>query len=293
MTRRFCLLLPAILGLTAAATFAAGPKPGPVAYVTLETRDFRVELAGDRAWTISTIIHRGATITGRTGFYGTVFAEQGGRWIGTGHNEGGVEKVEEAVLTVDGQKCELTDGAVYRGARMELRKRSFLGPIRLEAVYTVTDDTIVERHRYEFTKEVKVGTMYAFMHPFLPSTKAWMAETGDGQRIGGGFTENGGHQLGKDVRWTAIHDPSAKRATLVWTPEVIEGVQKKTFYWDKAVYHKLYHAIYDMSTVPAGTKRETTVVLRCIEAGAEDWQSAVEKQLGELKQRRERDGWPD
>lgn len=290
LTRLPSLLLAALALSGTPASHAAGPKPGPVAYVTLETRDFRVEIAGDRAWTISRIVHRGAEITGRTGFYGTVFSAQGGRWIGTGHNEGGVEKVEEAVLTVDGQMRELTDGAAYRGARLELRKQSFLGPIRLEAVYTVTDDAIVERHRYEFTEEVKVGTMYAFMHPFLPSTKAWLAETADGRRVEGGFDESGGHRLREDVRWTAIHDPTSRRASLVWSPEVIEGKDLKTFYWDKNVYHKLYHSIYAKTTVPAGTRREVAIELRCVEAGTEDWQPAVIRLVEQLQQRAKETG---
>jgi hypothetical protein len=293
LTRLSAFLLAALALSGAAAAHAAGPKPGPVAYVTLETRDFRVEIAGDRAWTISRIVHRGAEITGRTGFYGTVFSAQGGQWIGTGHNEGGVEKVEQAVLTVDGETRELTDGAVHRGARLELRKRSFLGPIRLEAVCTVTDDAILERHRYQFTEEVKVGRMYAFMHPFLPSTKAWLAETADGRRVDGGFDESGAHRLREDVRWTAIHDPTARRATLVWSPEVIEGPDLKTFYWDKNVYHKLYHSIYAQTTVPAGTHREVAVELRCIEAGPQDWQLAVARFVEELQQQRARQGRPE
>ena len=32
--------------------FAADLKPGPPAVVTVETRDMKVEFAGDRAWTI-------------------------------------------------------------------------------------------------------------------------------------------------------------------------------------------------------------------------------------------------
>ena len=282
--RPFLLASLLLAGIHATALVAAGPKPGPVAYVTLETRDYHVELAGDRAWTISRIVHRGAEITGRTGFYGTVFAAEGGRWIGTGHNEGGIEQVVSAVLTVDGQSRELTDGAVHRGARLELRKQSRLGPIQLEAIYTVTDDAILERHHYHFTEEVKVATMYAFMHPFLPSTQAWMAETTDGRRVEGGFDEGGSHRLREDVRWTAIHDPSARRATLVWSPEVIEGRELKTFYWDKNVYHKLYHSIYAKTTVPAGTRREVAVVLRCVETGDSDWKPAVNDLVKETAQ---------
>ncbi len=127
--------------------------------------------------------------------------------------------------------------------------------------------------------------MYAFMHPFLPSTKAWLAETADGRRVEGGFDEGGGHRLREDVRWTAIHDPTTRRATLVWSPQVIEGKDLKTFYWDKNVYHKLYHSIYAKTTVPAGTRREVVVELRCVEAGVEDWQPAVNRLAGQLQQR--------
>jgi hypothetical protein len=182
----------AALVLAPTIVFAAGDKPGPAAYVTVETRDLTIEFAGDRAWTISSITHKGAAITGRTGFYGTVFSPVGGKWIGTGHNEGGIEKVESAALTVDGQPRALEDHATYRGHRAELRKQSVLGPIKLEAVYTVTDDRVSELHRYEATEEVKIGVLYGFMHPFLPSTTEWMAEKTDGALIEGAFDGQGG-----------------------------------------------------------------------------------------------------
>ncbi|MEO6787200.1 MAG: hypothetical protein ABI318_13800 [Chthoniobacteraceae bacterium] len=146
MNSRLLLIL-AVLALTPAVIFAAGEKPGPVAYVAAETHDLKIEFAGDRAWTISSITHKGALITGRTGFYATVFSPEGGKWIGTGHNDGGIEKVESVALTVDGKPCELMDKAVYRGGRAELRKHSLMGAIKLEAVYTVTDDRVTEQHR--------------------------------------------------------------------------------------------------------------------------------------------------
>jgi hypothetical protein len=263
----------AALVVAPAVLFAAGDKPGPVAYVTVETRDLTIELAGDRAWTISTITHKGAVITGRTGFYGTVFSPVGGKWIGTGHNDGGIEKVESAVLTVDGQPCELKDQAIYRGHAAELRKRSMLGPIQLEAVYTVTDDRLRELHRYEATEEVKIGVLYAFMHPFLPSTTEWMAEKPDGALIEGAFDGQGGHRVSDDVKWTAIYDPKSSRATVVWYPQPLAGRGLKTFYWDKPVYHKLYNQLYANAAVAAGAKFSAEAVLRCVEADATAWKT--------------------
>lgn len=261
--------------LAAPCSHAAGPKPGPTAYVTVETRDLAIEFAGDRAWTISRIVHKGAVITDRAGFYGTVFSPVGGKWIGTGHNEGGVEKVERAVLTVDGKACELKDKAVHRGQRAELRKQSMMGPIRLEAVYTVTDDRVIERHRYEATEEVKIGVLYAFMHPFLPTTTEWMAEKADGATMEGAFDSQGGHRLREDVKWTAIHDPKSQRATLLWYPQPLAGQGLKTFYWDKTVYHKLYNHLYSNATVAAGTKFEAEVILRCVEADTASWKEKI------------------
>ncbi|MDI1314533.1 hypothetical protein [Prosthecobacter sp.] len=274
MTSRFLPFL-AVLTLTPALSFAAGEKPGPVSYVTVETRDLKVEFAGDRAWTISSITHKGALITGRPGFYGTVFAPEGGKWIGTGHNEGGIEKVESAVLTVDGKPCELVDGAVYRGGNAELRKQSMLGPIKLKAIYTITDDRVIELHRYEATTDVNIGILYGFMHPFVPSTTAWMAEKTDGTLVDGTFESKSGHALQEDVKWTAIHDPKSQRATLVWYPQPLVGQGLKTFYWDKTVYHKLYNHLYSHAMLKRGTKFEAKVILRCIETDTANWQEKI------------------
>ena len=265
----------AVLALSPALGFAAGEKPGPVSYVTVETRDMKVEFAGDRAWTFSGITHKGAPITGRPGFCGTVFSAEGQRWIGTGHNEGGIEKIAEVVLTVDGKPCALVDKAVYRGGQAELRKRSMLGPIKLEAVYTITADRIIEEHRYEVTEDVNVGVLYGFMHPFVPSTTAWMAEKTDGTLVEGSFSSENGHSLQEDVKWTAIHDPKSQRATLVWYPQPLVGQGMKTFYWDKKIYHKLYNHLYSHAVLRQGTKFEAKVMLRWIETDITAWKEKI------------------
>jgi hypothetical protein len=228
-------------------------------------------------------MHKGAVITDRTGFYGTVFSAVGGRWIGTGHNEGGIEKVEQVVLTVDGSPCELKDKAVYQGHHAELRKQSMMGPIRLEAVYTVMDDRVLEEHRYEITEEVNIGVLYGFMHPFLPSTTEWMAEKTDGTVVEGTFDSQGSNRLRDDVKWTAIHDPKSQRATLVWYPKPLVGQGLKTFYWDKSVYHKLYNQIYSKVPVSAGTKFEAKVVVRCVEADTASWKGKIQALVKETR----------
>jgi hypothetical protein len=281
------LLLFAFL-IAVSFSLAAGPKPGPPHIVTIETRDLKVEFAGDRAWTIHRIFFKGELTGDKNGFYGTVFSAEGGKWIGTGHNEGGIEQVKNATLTVDGQPRDLADKAVYRGQRAEIRKRSMIGPLALEATYVVTDDCILERHRYEVTADVKIGILYAFMHCWLPRTTEWIAEKADGSAVEGKFDSSGNHKFTDDPKWTALHDPVGRRAMLAWYPKPLVGQGIKTSYWDKTVYHKLYNQIYSHAAVAAGAKFEAAVIVRGVETNAASWKQAAKSLAAETKARYER-----
>jgi len=274
----------------ASLSLAAGPKPGPPHIVAIETRDLKVEFAGDRAWTIHRIFFKGELTGDRNGFYGTVFSAEGGKWIGTGHNEGGIELVKSVTLTVDGKACDLADKAVYRGQRAEIRKRSMIGPLALEATYIVTDDCVLERHRYEVTADVKIGILYAFMHCWLPRTTEWIAEKADGIFVEGKFDNSGDFKLKDDAKWTALYDPVSRRAMLAWYPKPLVGQNIKTGYWDKTVYHKLYNQIYSHAAVASGTKFETAVIVRGVEADAASWKQAAKTLAAETKSRFERGG---
>lgn len=258
-------------------------RPGPPAVITVETRDMKVDFSGDRAWTLSLIAYKGETEAGKPGFYGTVFAPEGGKWIGTGHNEGGLEQVQDVTLTIDGQPCALTDKASYHGHRAELHKHSLLGPLKLEATYVITDDGILERHRYEATADVQIATLYAFMHPWIPRTTEWLAELGDGSLIDGKFDSSGDFKLKQDPKWTAIYDPVSHRAMLAWYPVPLVGQGIKSGYWDKTVYHKLYNQIYAHAAVASGAKFEAAVIIRGVEADEASWKEAAKKCAAEVK----------
>lgn len=278
-------IVAATLIALALPVLAAGLKPGPPHIVTIETRDLKVEFAGDRAWTIHRIFFKGELVADKNGFYGTVFSAEGGKWIGTGHNEGGIEQVKNVTLTVDGKPCELADKAAYRGKRAEIRKQSMMGPLALEATYVVTDDCVLERHRYEVTADVKIGILYAFMHAWLPRTTEWIAEKADGSVVEGKFDNNGDFELKADAKWTALYDPVSRRAMLAWYPVPLAGQGIKTGYWDKTVYHKLYNQIYSHAAVAAGAKFEAAVIVRGVEADAASWKEAAKALASETKSR--------
>lgn len=270
-------LLIGLLAASPAPLAAQKAKPGPSHVVTIQTGGMTVEFAGDRAWTPQRILHQGEVITERTGFYGTVMSEEGKKWIGTGHNEGGIEQVEKVSLTLDGRPGDLADKVNYKCSRAVIAKLSRLGPIKLAATYVVTDDALLERHRYEFTADITIGTLYAFMHPFLPRTTEWIAQMPDGAMKVGKFDNAGDFKLKDDPKWTAIFDPVAKRATVVWYPQPLRGMSIKTGYWDKTVYHKLYNQIYSHTPVAQGTKFEAQVVVRSVVAGEGDWKEKARK----------------
>jgi hypothetical protein len=274
-----------VLALASSTLFSqtTTPKPGPPVIFSVATRDFTVEFAGERAWTFYRILHKGEIITDKVGFYGTVFSAEGGKWIGTGHTDGGVEKIESVELRVDGKNCDLANKAAYHGSRAALHKHSMMGPIKLEATYVVTDDAILEHHRYEATEEVKIGTLYAFMHPWLPRTTEWIAEKTDGSIVEGSFNTAKDFKLHDDVRWTAIYDPVGKRAMLAWYPTPLVGQGIKTGYWDQTAYHKLYNQIYSHATVPAGAKFEAAVIIRAVETDASGWKEVAKKLAEETK----------
>lgn len=269
------ILLGIVLGWPIWSSGATGPRPGPAHVVTVQTRELKVEFTGDRAWTMQRIEYQGAMVADKIGYYGTVFSPEGGKWVGTGHNEGGVEKVEQVALTVDGQSCALTNGVRYRAERAVLHKTSSLGPIQLEATYVVLSDALLERHRYEVTEDVKIGILYAFMHPWLPGTTEWLAEKADGSSDEGKFDNRGDFKLRADVKWTGIFDPQKQRAMLAWYPAPLVGQAIKTAYWDKTAYHKLYNQIYSHAAVAKGAKLEAAVIIRGVEADGEHWKAAI------------------
>ena len=85
------------------------------------------------------------------------------------------------------------------------------------------------------------------------------------------------------MKWTAIHDPTTKRVTLVWYPVPLAGQGPKTFYWDKTVYHKLYNQLYSHSTVAKGAKFEAKVMVTCAESEETVWKEKARAMAAEMR----------
>lgn len=251
-------------------------KPGS-ALVTVETRDFRVMFSEKAAWTLYQIDYRGTMICGHNGFYGAVITLPGKSFVGSGHTESGQEQVLKVELTVDGVKRPLVDKAEYKGRKAVLKKNSMIDKLKHTATIEVADDHIREHHEFTATEDQGMGLMYAFMHPWVPTTKYWIAmPLGGGELVRGEFLNDKGFKLRQDVRWTAVYDPTNKKGMVVIYPKPIVGKLHKNAYWDQPHYHKLYLQTFSNDTVKAGTNWAYEVVLRGFESDEKGWEKKAQ-----------------
>ena len=85
LTKKFFYTLLLIIGLTADAEV-----PGFKGRFTLKVEPYAVEITGEHKFCIQKIYYQGYAIGDDTGYYGTILANGKAKFIGAGHNEGGV-----------------------------------------------------------------------------------------------------------------------------------------------------------------------------------------------------------
>jgi hypothetical protein len=242
------------------------------ALVTAETRDFKVMFNEKSAWTLYEIHYRGTMMAGHNGFYGAVITLPGKSFVGTGHTEGGQEQVEKVELLVDGRKRPLEDKASYKGHRVLLKKTSMIDKLKHSATIEVTDDRIREHHEFTAAEDEAVNLMYAFMHPWVPTTKYWIARPLEGELLRGEFVSDKAMKMKADVRWIALYDPTTKKGMVAAYPKPVAGKGLKNSYWDQPHYHKLYFQTLASETIKAGTSFEYEIVLAGFESPLEGWE---------------------
>ena len=285
MKMAIVLLCGVVLCVLYAAPLRAAGRPDN--RVTVGVGDYRVELRKEGAWTFGNMYYGKTHIGGDNGWYGLVLRRPKGGFVGTGHTEGGTEKVEQARLVIDGRDVALAAKATYRGKHARLEKRSRVDNLSLHAVYEITPDGITEMHEIEAIEDQPVVTLYAFMHAWRPTTKQWMAEAAGGKMLKGDLVSHnpkvkGNHwPLMNDVRWTAVYDPTAKLAIVLCYPELYKGAGLRTGIWDLDRYHKQYYQPYANETIAKGTKREFRCRVWCVRAEPDTWQNATKASVNQ------------
>ena len=253
-----------------------------VGMMTVQTENLSVKLEAPSAWTIDEIHWDGFKVAGPTGHYGTVLVPAGGKWIGTGHSEGGREVVHELQFSVDGAERPVEPGATLEGEEFELVKHSTIHKFDAEHTINITDSEIVQRAVLRATEAHRLSLMYLFMHCIEPATPTWAAETADGEFVEGTFQSDGGFELEDRARWAAQHFPEQNLSVLLYLTRIPDEEGSMLRMWDEERYHKFYVQHNTGLDVAEGDELDYTLVFTVVENETGDW-AATRARAEELK----------
>lgn len=258
--------------------------PREEAVVTLRSGGLSVEVQQAHSWSIQKITYRGVPVGTQTGAFGAVACVPvAGGWVGSAHTAGGVERIEEISLIVDGEFADLEDGATHTGERIVLQKRSMLDKLQLEATLTLADGLLIQHHEMMAMEDVVVSTVYPFMYPITSETSAWMAVTAEGEELTGEFGPGGDLQWHDNWAWTSVFIPDRSTGVVIRHLAHPTDAQTLTGWWDQERYHKLY-VRWDGLAEPwsEGLTLSAEVALRCFEAPSVGWHEMARQIASEL-----------
>jgi hypothetical protein len=216
-----------------------------------------------------------------TGFYGTVMAPQSGKYIGSGHTEGGCEHVLKISFTADDKEINPAPGSTVDAAKITMRKLSQLDNLLFHTEITVSGDGILEQKKFTALKDQPIHLFSLFQACWSSATTSWLAVTAAGETSSGDFDgkfegTNRWH-LQDDVKWAANYDAAAGKGLVMYFPEVIKGKGRKTAFWEvKKAYNKFYVMLDTPSTIPAGYKSPVyALIIKGYKASIENWKSGA------------------
>lgn len=247
--------------------------------ITITSGEYIVKVSIRYNLTIRQILYDGFEIAKPNGFYGTVLAPLSGKYIGSGHNEGGEEQILSSVLYVDGNEVAIKEGEKYVGQKIILKKIAMLDKLKFNVALEVSPEGIVERKNFEAIEDQPVNSLYAFCYCFTDSTTEWGAARPDGSIISGVFKNDGGWLINADVKWLSQFDAAAGKGFILSFPRIIKGKIRKSAFWDVPKrYHKYYLFLDTPPIIEKGFKSEEMVAaLRAFSSSSTQWLKDAEK----------------
>jgi hypothetical protein len=283
---RACPMLAVVLVTLLVPPPAHAQDPREEAVMTLRSGGLSVELQRAYSWSIQKVSHRGVAVGTPSGAFGMLACVPvAGGWIGSMHTEGGVERVEEISLIVDGESVDIEDGASYTGERLILQKRSMLDKLQLDATLTLTDGMLMQRHDVTATEDVVVTVTYPFMFPISSEATRWMAVTSESETLDGDFGVGGALAWRDDWTWTAAFIPDRATGMVVRHLARPDGEAAATLtgWWDQERHRKLYVAWDGVAEPwPEGLTLSGEIALRCFEAPEVGWHEMARQVASEL-----------
>ncbi|OQA88435.1 MAG: hypothetical protein BWY31_00298 [Lentisphaerae bacterium ADurb.Bin242] len=242
--------------------------------ITLESGPYRVKILEGQFFAAGQIFFNDVMICNNNGYNGSVFAPAGGKFIGAGHQEGGVEKLIAAELTADGRKINPLSGAI-RGEKLLFEKFSQLD--RLKIVYRIelTPGQVNFSAQWEASADQPVSTFYVHQYCWSEKTTGWTARMRDGSRTAGEFKSDEGWHLNGPywTSWFSMYDPETQTGFVVALDDTTSSSGNCRF-WDRKIYHKLYYQPVLKPVIRAGEKSPFyRLMLRGFKAPPDAWQN--------------------
>lgn len=242
-------------------------------FLTLKAGQYTLPMDAASGWTIEKMFFGDYQFGLGNGHYGTVLTPKGGKWWGTGHKEGGRERVHALQLTVDGKPVAVKTGETVAGERIELVKDSTIWKFKVRAQLVLTGEHIFERTQMEALEDCELSVMYYFMHIFPTTTTRWLAQLPNGEIEEGPLKHAGNHQVRKNTRWVAQFDPAVQMGYLCYTPKVITGIKSASMIWDLDRYHKYYLRQNEGQAFKKGDKLDYSVLVEAVPGETGDWKA--------------------
>ena len=260
--------------------------------VTLQSGDLKVRMRPSTAWTFDEIRFKNNILTTPNSFTGLVL-NFGDGFVGSGHHEGGAEKVLDINVNSNGAVANAGWGGVVDGEIIELVKEAELGKTHLKSVLRLAGSTpggsTLECEQFLTPREdVPLDSMYAFMFPWNLQTTQWLAKTTKDTIREGDFTSDDRKwELLDNVRWAAIYHPDFKVAAItIFGEDSQTGAAIKHGFWNvHKSYHKQYFQPLSKTTLEKNKTYHWQVKLVFVEADAENWKTAVQTKIEELSKK--------
>ncbi len=267
-----------IVIFTVSAVFA---RPGDM---VLEAGPYKVVFEEKNAWCSAQYFYDGVEMGNRNGYYGTIFASAQNKFVGSGHNEGGNEKVLSAKLVIDGVETPVA-AKEFKGKKIEFTKVSMLNNLKVTAKMTILPENIIIDKSFEAVEEQKFYSIYIFQFCWDIANDKWMINRPNGTFDNGEFKSNEGWFLrGKEseIRYCALYNSKANKGLVGFFSKYFPQ-QGYYYLWDRKVYHKFYFTASNPKLLKKGYKSpDYQFVIKGFTAENAKWQDTVKSIGNEL-----------
>lgn len=252
---------------------------------TVTSGDYKVTFNGYK--TIQTISYKNVVICNGNGYNATIVIlpsipeVKGPRFIGSGHKEGGVEKILSLEVITDGVSDTNPGRKVFNGSNVKVIRISQCDKLKVTYTIEVSADGVKVSSQIEALENQALAGIYVHQFCFTEKTSEWIARMHNDAMFSGKFESKGAfhlHRTALRTLWFAMYIPESQigfTAILDDDTAMAGGCR----FWDRSNSHKLYYQPGFAKELQAGWKSMVyTMTIKGFTAPEASWKAAAEEQ---------------